>query len=279
MDAFLPSIACSVSASAIKSSAVARISSSRSSMSPSGSDPPGPASVSVHIPYRGPFAAQLARPDDHFGIPRTQPLRQVLWLVDGVEQFCNVAPEGGVAAWVDDQDRLHGLPPARRTLSGMLGAARRLFRGMPCSGVTPQLVAAAAARSSPGRFGDRAGAAVTGRRGPVSTDPVAIGVVAIPHRLSGSRRPPDRASFGDPRRERSTKYKTSFHLRFGPRRGRLRAARVAVALVECGRMAPDHDGDTTARSASVTELLAAWRAAERRWERVAPADEVSRSAL
>jgi PAS domain S-box-containing protein len=44
-------------------------------------------------------------------------------------------------------------------------------------------------------------------------------------------------------------------------------------------MAPDHDGDTTARSASVTELLAAWRAAERRWERVAPADEVSRSAL
>lgn len=43
---------------------------------------------------------------------------------------------------------------------------------------------------------------------------------------------------------------------------------------------PDQDASSTgARPASVTELLAAWRAAERRWERRAPEDEVRRSAL
>ena len=36
---------------------------------------------------------------------------------------------------------------------------------------------------------------------------------------------------------------------------------------------------TTARPVAVPELLEAWRAAERRWERVAPADEVRRAAL
>lgn len=43
---------------------------------------------------------------------------------------------------------------------------------------------------------------------------------------------------------------------------------------------PDHDDPSSdVRPASVAELLGAWRAAERRWERRAPEDEVRRSAL
>ena len=45
-------------------------------------------------------------------------------------------------------------------------------------------------------------------------------------------------------------------------------------------MPSDHDPYVTdARPSSLAELLAAWRAAERRWERQAPASEVRRAAL
>jgi PAS domain-containing protein len=46
-----------------------------------------------------------------------------------------------------------------------------------------------------------------------------------------------------------------------------------------GEMAPDDDDAIHASSPSLSDLLTAWRAAERRWERRAPADEVRHSAM